>query len=156
MADAAFAGPLFGARIGGVSVVLPSGLPLVYLADVLVHPLAGAAPRVCGLMQMQGLPLVVLDPAGAPSPPVARRMAVLVVGEPGEGAALRVEEPPSPIAVAEPRPQAIRPDCVFAAALERPVADALDPDRTWWHVVPARLFGLLATAAETGAGRWPT
>ncbi len=151
MADSPSAGPLFGARIGGVPVVLPSGMPLVYLADVLVHPLAGAAPRVCGLMQMQGLPLVVLDPAEAAASPVARRLAVLVVGEPGEGAALRVDEPPSPIAVGGPRPEAVRPACVFAAALERPVADALDPHCVWWHVVPARLFGLLAAAAGTGA-----
>ncbi|MBU6271637.1 MAG: hypothetical protein KGQ67_10070 [Betaproteobacteria bacterium] len=153
MADSPSVGPLFGARLDGVPVVLPSGVPLVYLADVLVHPLAGAAPRVCGLMQMQGLPLVVLDPTGKASSPVARRLSVLVVGEPGEGAALRVDEPPSPIAVAGPRPDAPRPVCVFAAALERPVADALDPDRIWWHVVPARLFALLAAAtAATGTG----
>ena len=151
MADTSSAGPLFGARIGGVPVVLPSAMPLVYLADVLVHPLAGAAPRVRGLMQMQGLPLVVLDPGEAAASLVARRLAVLVVGEPGEGAALRVDEPPSPIAVGGPRPEAVRPACVFAAALERPVADALDPDRVWWHVVPARLFSLLAAASGTGA-----
>lgn len=151
MPDSPFAGPLFGARIAGVPVVLPSGVPLVYLADVLVHPLAGAASRVCGLMQMQGLPLVVLDPTEAAASPVARRMAVLVVGEPGEGAALRVDEPPSPIAVAGPRPDAVRPVCAFAAALGQPVADALDPALIWWHVAPARLFGLLAAAGGAGA-----
>ena len=56
--------PSFGALVGGVHLVLPAGVPVVYLTEVAVHPLAGAPSRVLGLMQMQGHPVVVLDPSG--------------------------------------------------------------------------------------------
>ena len=142
--------PSFGALVGGVRLVLPAGVPVVYLTEVAVHPLAGAPARVIGLMQMQGHPVVVLDPSGlAPGgAPALRRHAVLVLGAPGDNGALRVDEAPAPIALGEPQPAAAPPACAFAAALHDPVADAADPARVWWHFVPARLFEVLACAPQ--------
>ena len=142
--------PSFGALVGGVHLVLPAGVPVVYLTEVAVHPLAGAPSRVLGLMQMQGHPVVVLDPSGLVpgGAPALRRHAVLVLGAPGESGALRVDEAPAPIALGDPRLAAAPPDCVFAAALHDPVADAADPARVWWHFVPARLFEMLAGASQ--------
>lgn len=142
--------PSFGALVGGVHLVLPAGVPVVYLTEVAVHPLAGAPSRVIGLMQMQGHPVVVLEPSGlAPGgAPALRRHAVLVLGAPGDSGALRVDEAPAPIAVGEARAGAVPPACAFAAALHDPVADASDPARVWWHFVPARLFEVLACAPQ--------
>lgn len=142
--------PSFGALVGGVHLVLPAGVPVVYLTEVAVHPLAGAPPRIVGLMQMQGHPVVVLEPSGlAPGgAPALRRHAVLVLGAPGDSGALRVDEPPAPIALGDPLPAAAQPACAFSAALHDPVADAADPARVWWHFVPARLFEVLACAPQ--------
>ena len=142
--------PSFGALIGGVRLVLPAGVPVVYLADAAIHPLATPRRRVLGLMQLQGHPVVVLDPSvlASADSPALRRRAVLVLGSPGEGGALRVDEPPAAIALGEPLPGANRPECAFAQALRDPVADAADRSRVWWHFSPSRLFELLATADE--------
>lgn len=141
--------PSFGALIGGVRLVLPAGVPVVYLTEVAVHPLAGAPSRVIGLMQLQGHPVVVLDPCGQASRggPALRRHAVLVLGAPGDSGALRVDEAPAPIALGESRPAAPLPACLFAEALHDPVADAGDPTCVWWHFSPTRLFEVLAAAA---------
>jgi hypothetical protein len=139
--------PSFGALVGGVHLVLPAGVPVVYLAEVAVHPLAAAPARVIGLMQMQGHPVVVLDrPVCSGRSAALRRHAVLVLGAPGGSGALRVDEPPAPIALGDPA-AAAQPACAFAA-LHDPVADSADPARVWWHFVPARLFEVLASAPQ--------
>ncbi|HPU53493.1 MAG TPA: hypothetical protein PK359_18175 [Burkholderiaceae bacterium] len=140
--------PSFGALVDGVRLVLPAGVPVIYLTEAAVHPLAGAPARVVGLMQIQGHPVVVLDASRvvAGGAPALRRHAVLVLGAPGDSGALRVDEAPAPIALGEPRPEAVLPACAFASALHDPVGDAAEPARVWWHFEPARLFEALAAA----------
>lgn len=142
--------PSFGLLLGGVRVVLPAGVPVVYLSDVAIHPLAGAPGRVLGLMQLQGHPVVVLEAALSPpaGPPAVRRRAVLVLGATGDCAALRVDEAPAPIALGAAVTGIAAPSCAFAQVLDSPVADAADASRVWWHFVPARLFEVLAAQSE--------
>lgn len=144
------AAPSFGIRIGPIGLLLPAGLPVAYLTDVATHPLPGAGPRVLGLMQVQGHPVVVLDPNDPPlsAVPSIRRMSVLVLGTAPEAGALRVLQPPEPIAIGASVPMPDRPACAFADALIDAHADAGRPDGWWWRFAPALLFARLSATAE--------
>ena len=137
----------FGVLAAGVPLLLPQGEPLEYLADAVVHWLPGAGERVAGLLQLRGVPIVVLDPAAAPAraAPARRRLGVLVIGHAPEGAALVVDGPPAPLETFPARAASQRPDCAFAAALGEPVAEAADPGRLWWGFDARRLFAALAS-----------
>lgn len=150
---AAEAQPLFGALFGGVPVVLPEGVPVAYLTDAAIHPLPGAPRRVMGLMQLQGHPVVVLDPGVEPlaGAAVLRRQAVLVLGAVPASAALRVDEAPMPIAVGASVAECRPPDCAFAAALTMPMTDARDVSRIWWRFSTEALCRALACDIEPPA-----
>lgn len=140
----------FGIRLGGVAVVMPAGTPLEYVADTVIHPLPLAVPRVAGLMQLRGQPIVVLD-AATPllRAQVLRHHAVLVIGQPPEAAAVLVEEAPQALAALAPDMKAgadaARPDssCAFAAALGARLTDPGKADDYWYEVEPTRVFELL-------------
>lgn len=140
---------LFGVRVAGVGLLLPQGEPLEYLAAAPVHPLPLCGPRVAGLVQLRGHPVVVLDAAVATAragSPIPRR-AVLVIGAAPDAAGLCVDGPPEPV---HPEPVAghvAAPDCAFRQALGEPLAQAPDARggaRLWWRFDARRLFELLA------------
>lgn len=145
--------PLFGAFFGGVPVVLPEGIPVAYLTEAAIHPLPGAPRRVMGLMQLQGHPVVVLDPGAQPLTGAAalRRQAVLVFGAAPASAALRMDEAPMPIAVGAPVADCRPPDCAFAAVLTMPMTDARDASRIWWRFSTEALCRALACDTEPSA-----
>lgn len=144
--------PLFGVLLGGVPVVLPEGVPVVYLTDAAIYPLPGAPRRVMGMMQVQGHPVVVLDPGSSPQPVGAttalRGQSVLVLGAAPVSAALRVDAAPIPIAVTACAGACCLPDCAFASALTAPVADVRDASRIWWRFSTEALCGALANDGE--------
>lgn len=138
----------FAARLGGVSVALPAGTPLEFVADATLYPLPLAPMRVAGLMQLRGQPLVVLDASPRPQGAVAiDRHDVLVVGRPPQAAALLVDGPPRALADGHWHPvRGTRPDCAFAAALDvaapEPRASAAVGEALY-EVDPERLFEVL-------------
>ncbi|HWS73738.1 MAG TPA: hypothetical protein VN324_01235, partial [Quisquiliibacterium sp.] len=121
------AGRRFGIELVGVSLLLPESA-LEHLAAAAVFPLPGAGPRVLGLTQLRGHPLVAVDadPASGRWRAPAQRHALLVIGVPPEAGALVVEAPPRPVRIGGPCPDAPRPDVDFADALSDAVHDADD------------------------------
>jgi len=141
----------FGVHFGGVALALPPELPLVFLDRALVYPLAGAPAAVAGLTQLQGMPLVVLEPAPRVTAPTVHRCAVLVIGSPAQGAALRVDEPPVAIALEEAvqvDPPGV-PVCAFGAALRTPWREAAPTPRLWWSFDAPTLLRVLGSG-ESG------
>lgn len=137
---------LFGVRVGGVDVLLPTDQTLEYVAAATTYPLPGAGRRVVGMMQLRGHPIVVLD-AGAQPASVRReirRAAVLLVGSVPEAGAVLVDAPPEQVVTGDPVHDAARPGSVFDAALTHPARDARQADRVWWHVDVRQMFRILA------------
>jgi hypothetical protein len=128
---------LFGVRIAGVGVLLPTDQTLEYVASATCFPLPGAGRRVVGMMQLRGHPVVVLDAE-------IRRAAVLVIGTVPEAGAVLVDAPPEQVETGEVASDAARPGSVFDAALSRPSTDARHADRLWWHTDVRHMFRILA------------
>ena len=137
---------LFGVRIAGVGVLLPTDQTLEYVASATCFPLPGAGRRVVGMMQLRGHPIVVLDAAVQPAPArhEIRRAAVLVIGTVPEAGAVLVDAPPEQVETGEVASDAARPGSVFDAALSRPSTDARQADRLWWHTDVRHMFRILA------------
>lgn len=140
----------FGVRVAGVGLLLPQGEPLEFIAAAPVYPLPLAGPRVAGLVQLRGHPVVVLNAGAAAATaagPIARR-AVLVIGSAPDAAGLCVDTPPEPLEPLEPGAVAegvATPACAFLGALGEPVtATAGSGDGIWWRFDARRLFELLA------------
>ncbi len=137
---------VFGVRVAGTHLLLPSDQTLEYVADAASFPLPGAGHRVLGMMQLRGHPILVLD--GGPRPaqrrPEIRRCAVLVIGTPPEAGAIVVDAPPEQVATGAPADAAAPPGSSFDSALHRPMCDARTPDRIWWHADVRQMFRILA------------
>ena len=135
----------FGVHVAGVPLLLPDELPCEFIAQVAIHPLPSAAPRVLGLTQLRGQPVVVLEPqAGRRRSGVQiLHLPVLVMGVTSESAALHVLAAPQPVATTGPV-DAPLPDCAFASALRGALAgDGTDPG-PWWRFEARALFECLA------------
>lgn len=140
---------LFGVRVAGVGLLLPQGEPLEFLAAAPLYPLPLCGPRVAGLVQLRGHPVVVVDAAVATTRahgPISRR-AVLVIGAAPDAAGLCVDGPPEPVQPGPVGGHVAPPDCAFRQALGEPLtqaADARGDARLWWRFDARRLFELLA------------
>lgn len=138
----------FAARLGGVSVALPAGTPLEFVADAALCPLPLAPACVAGLMQLRGQPLVVLDASARPAGAAAiDRRDVLVVGRPPQAAGLLVDGPPRPLVDGQWHPaRDARSDCAFASALDVAGGEPGAPraaGEALYEVDPERLFEAL-------------
>lgn len=135
----------FGVRLATVGLLLPDGVPAVFLESVAINPLPGAPGRVLGLMQMQGYPMLVLDARDPPNhEPTPLKLSVLVLGAPERGAGLQVDSPPQAVSVRATADAPPPVGCVFAPALISPMVDDLDSNQVWWHVDLPSLFRCLA------------
>lgn len=135
----------FGVRVGGVALLLPDDLACEFIAQVAIHPLPCAAPRVLGLTQLRGQPVVVLEPQAGRRRSGAQvlHLPVLVMGVTSESAALHVAAAPHPVATGGPV-DAPLPHCAFTSALRGALAgDGPDPG-LWWRFEPLALFECLA------------
>lgn len=134
----------FGVRVAGVGLLLPQSLSLEYLPSAPVFPLPRAGPRVRGLVQVRGQPLVVLDPGPVGGSGGGRRLPLLVIGEAPDGAAVVVDAPPEAVVPGASLPGKERPDVPFAGALEEACADSVRAGAVWWRVDARRLFETLS------------
>lgn len=138
----------FAARLGGVSVALPAGTPLEFVADATLYPLPLAPMRVAGLMQLRGQPLVVLDASARPAGVATiERRDVLVMGRLPQAAALLVDGPPRPLVDGQWHPvRSAPPDCAFASAIDvagQAPWPARDAGEALHEIDPERLFAAL-------------
>jgi len=136
----------FGVRVAGVALLLPAQEPCEFVALAQVYPLPRAGPRVLGLTQLRGQPIVVLDARARAQagPPRIGRHPVLVLGVAPEGGAVLVDAAPEPVRVGAAIHGARPPVCAFEVALDGAVADAVIDGQLWWRFDARRLFETLA------------
>jgi len=144
--------PSFGVRLAGLPVRLPAGTPLEFVAQASLQPLPLAAPRVAGLMQLRGQPLVVLDASPDREHPVPLSTHdVLVVGTLPNAAGLLVDGAPraAPVdgaAIGLPlsKGDALAGCPFFEAIVSHHVAAGDEGEGAeWYDVDPSRLIAAL-------------